>query len=309
MRLFIIGNGFDKAHGLPTGYMDFRDYLEKEDYEYLAALESPYGYVPESKRDHVEKYLWKEFENNLSDINEDEIVDMANSIDMGLEGGDVDIEDTLNVYWEDRYGYIQKLNDYILQWVKQIDSNVCKKTTKIDTDNDDYFLSFNYTLLLEQVYDIDSSDVLHIHGSIEQRDMEPVIGHGNSQKIYEAKVKAETASENYWEKDSSIYKALSNYYERTMKDVQSFLSLNSYFFQRLAKVDCIYILGHSLGDVDMPYFKKIEDSVCRDAKWKVCYFDKDEEQTLKNKLIEIGLKYENIQMISTKEFYDLNLKL
>ena len=88
MRLFIIGNGFDKAHGLPTGYMDFRDYLEKEDYEYLAALESPYGYVPESKRDHVEKYLWKEFENNLSDVNEDEIVDMANSIDMGLEGGD-----------------------------------------------------------------------------------------------------------------------------------------------------------------------------------------------------------------------------
>ena len=62
-----------------------------------------------------------------------------------------------------------------------------------------------------------------------------------------------------------------------------------------------------MSDVDMPYFKQIEDSVCRDAKWKVCYFDEDEEQTLKNKLLEIGLKYENIQMISTKEFYDLNL--
>ena len=26
-KLFIIGNGFDTAHKLPTGYSDFRDYM------------------------------------------------------------------------------------------------------------------------------------------------------------------------------------------------------------------------------------------------------------------------------------------
>lgn len=31
--LFLIGNGFDKAHGLPTGYGDFRDYVEECDYQ------------------------------------------------------------------------------------------------------------------------------------------------------------------------------------------------------------------------------------------------------------------------------------
>ena len=31
--LFLIGNGFDKVHGLPTGYNDFRDYVEERDYQ------------------------------------------------------------------------------------------------------------------------------------------------------------------------------------------------------------------------------------------------------------------------------------
>ena len=30
-QLFIIGNGFDKAHGLPTGYKDFYRYLARAD--------------------------------------------------------------------------------------------------------------------------------------------------------------------------------------------------------------------------------------------------------------------------------------
>lgn len=67
-------------------------FLKREDWGYLVKLEEPYGYVPESKRDLVKKYLWKEFENNLSDINESEIVDGATSIDMGPEGGDVGIK-------------------------------------------------------------------------------------------------------------------------------------------------------------------------------------------------------------------------
>ncbi|STA93103.1 AbiH family protein [Clostridium cochlearium] len=130
MDLFIVGNGFDRAHGLATSYIDFRRYLEKEDWSYLVRLEEPYGYVPESRQDLVEKLLWREFENNLSDINESEIVDVATSIDMGLEGGDVGIEDTLNDYWEQQYGYIQELNDYLKSWVEQIDINVRKKTKK-----------------------------------------------------------------------------------------------------------------------------------------------------------------------------------
>ena len=37
--LFIIGNGFDQAHGLRTGYNDFKNYVEEHDYQDV------YGFV------------------------------------------------------------------------------------------------------------------------------------------------------------------------------------------------------------------------------------------------------------------------
>jgi len=34
MKLYIIGNGFDIAHGIPCRYSDFYTYLEKKDVMY-----------------------------------------------------------------------------------------------------------------------------------------------------------------------------------------------------------------------------------------------------------------------------------
>lgn len=72
----------------------------------------------------MKELLWKDFESNLSNVNEAEIVDGALSIDMGLEGGDVDIEDTLNEYWREQYEYIRHLNDYVYEWVKQVNIDI-----------------------------------------------------------------------------------------------------------------------------------------------------------------------------------------
>jgi len=75
MNLFIIGNGFDRAHGLPTSYINFRNYLEDEDWQYLVDMEALYDCIPESRREWAEKRLWQEFENNLSAINEAKFID------------------------------------------------------------------------------------------------------------------------------------------------------------------------------------------------------------------------------------------
>ena len=42
MKLFIIGNGFDIGHGLPTQYWDFRTYLENVYPDFLHAFEEHY---------------------------------------------------------------------------------------------------------------------------------------------------------------------------------------------------------------------------------------------------------------------------
>ncbi|WP_035796056.1 bacteriophage abortive infection AbiH family protein [Clostridium akagii] len=304
MNLFVIGNGFDRAHGLNTSYFDFRHYLEEQDWEYLTCIERMYNFVPESKREMVEEHLWKEFEKNLSSANEDEIIDLGMSIDMGLEGGDIGIEDTLNDYWEERYGYIERLNGFIKLWIDQININTSKKTNRIKNDTNDLFLTFNYTLLLERIYEIDKYNILHIHGSIdEENDLPPVIGHGDYLKISKMRRRADEAGEEFDEKESSICNALAKYYERTFKDVNYYISIHRDFFGRLSCVDKIFIIGHSFGDVDMLYFKEIKENTKQDIIWNIYYHDDRDKINFMNKIISIGVKIENIKMLKSVEFF------
>ena len=48
------------------------------------------------------------------------------------------------------------------------------------------------------------------------------------------------------------------------------------FFDRLNKISDIYVVGHSCGEVDYPYFREVKSSVAQDAEWHFNPFsDKD----------------------------------
>lgn len=78
-RLFIIGNGFDIAHGLPTRYLDFREFLEKNDFSFFERVFEIYKYSFRRKIHPVtheilnlnnevkDEYglLWQDFEINM----------------------------------------------------------------------------------------------------------------------------------------------------------------------------------------------------------------------------------------------------
>lgn len=60
MKRYIIGNGFDIAHKLPTQYWDFRTYLERRDCDSLHAFEQHYSIYPnmsENEKKKIQKYL------------------------------------------------------------------------------------------------------------------------------------------------------------------------------------------------------------------------------------------------------------
>ena len=80
MKLFVIGNGFDKAHKLKTDYTDFRNYLEDVDPEFLINLEYMYGIYPETDSSYYRKMLWSEFEKNLSNIMETEFAEAGKKV-------------------------------------------------------------------------------------------------------------------------------------------------------------------------------------------------------------------------------------
>lgn len=311
MKLFVIGNGFDLAHGLKTSYGDFRDYLEEENLGFLSSLEAMYGVVigdwidridEDVWKEGIKEYLWQDFESNLANIDET-IIYNGEDIDLGLESGDIGVEDTLDEYWEGQYSFIEELNKYVMSWIKQVDIYTDRITNLINAETNDKFITFNYTLLLEYVYNVDERNILHIHGSIDENDYTPVIGHGNQEKINEMLKVAIEAEEKYHEKRCSIYNAVANYYRRTLKNVPQFLYNNRSFFDSFNDVNKIFIIGHSLGEVDMPYFEEIRNNVSEDTIWNVYYYKECDMVTYRNRIISIGVNEENIRMLHTSNFF------
>lgn len=309
MNLFIIGNGFDLAHGLKTRYENFRDYLEETDGIFLESLEEMYGYSIGSSKELIKNYLWQDFESNLSRIDEISIIEQGEDIELGLELEDIGVEDTLNLHWESQYKFIKELNEYIMKWIKGINIDDVQKNTDF-INSEDLFITFNYTLLLEEVYGISKYNVLHIHGSIDEDDILPVIGHGDKEKIIEMREIAENFREKFKEKQSSIYNAIGDYYKRTLKDVNFHISDNDSFFRRLIDVNSISIIGHSLGDVDMPYFKKIFDSVSKDTVWNIYLHNakKEDIDKCKEKIMSIGVKKNKINIFDSNTFFERDAK-
>lgn len=311
MNLFIIGNGFDKAHSLKTDYIDFRDFLYENYPDFLSSFEESYGNCLESNRELVNESLWKTFETNLCNIEEDYIVDAATSIDLGLEGGDVDIEDTMISYWEEQYSYIEDLQDYLYEWISCLNINVPAKTNYIqpmfdgeDDVTEDMFLTFNYTLVLEDVYKINPDNICHIHNSINSKNDKLVIGHGNKDKKAHAKDKMYQAQERYDDKESAIYRALATYYEKTEKDVKFNIDNNKYFFKNLNTVEKVYVVGHSLGEVDIPYFNEILKNTSYKTQWIIVCRNKTSISEKKNILNKIGIPTDKISGMLTTDFFN-----
>lgn len=61
--LYILGNGFDVHHGLPTLYSNFNQYVIGKDPELTNRLENYFEF------DVNDQYLWTNFENNLIEEN------------------------------------------------------------------------------------------------------------------------------------------------------------------------------------------------------------------------------------------------
>ena len=302
MNLFIIGNGFDLAHDLPTKYSDFREFLKSSYPYFLDDFEEKYYLSVDIKND-----LWANLEYNLANIQDDVLIeDMYQDTDLGLESGNIGIQDTLIYHFESQFEYIEKLTTYLEEWIKEVNQTLTNKniqTSLINTKNNDIFINFNYTTTLEDIYKIEESNILHIHGTVNEGDL--VLGHSNFEKIQEYYEKYEEASNQFDEQMSPIYLIITNYLRTTYKDVQNYIYLLDTF--NYDSVENIYIIGHSLGDVDLPYFMKIINRVKEDVLWTISYRDKDSLTLLKNKLLKLGVKNQQINTIQSSDFFDVKV--
>ena len=306
-HLFIIGNGFDLAHGLPTKYLDYRTFLKnspENDY-FCMNMEHTYGLG------EFTDYWWQDFESNLGegDYFEADFEAMAETAigEMVTDDGEemYDVEETLRDHFEPYYNFMNKLNETVLQWVESIDITGIKPIFHKIIAKDNYFLTFNYTNVLEDVYNIPRDKVCHIHGSATDRFV--IMGHGNKEAIEKYKKAADEKIERWDKNGAEVSQGICNFYRASFKNTEEIISMNEFIFNKYKEVSEIHIFGHSLGEVDMPYFQEVKKRVKKTANWYFYVFcdvtelpEKKEELYKKIECLKIEHKY--IHVLQTIKF-------
>ena len=293
MRLYYIGNGFDVAHGLPTEYSDFRNYLfdtyNVKD-KWVDTLPD-YYFDRDGERRYNEKEVieficnyfnehdyWYLFEDSLGCLNFNMFIEEEPSIDDDHYGrAESIVSDIASVFSE----VIPKIGDLFKEWISTIDISTTNKIFNLKQS--DLYLSFNYTKVLEKVYGIFAENVCHIHG--EQGD-EIIYGHYQD-RDFELELSFPTMADI----------TLQDLHDSLRKPVNQQYSNHIDFFNKIynSNVTEIYNIGNSLCASDIYYLERIIENI--DSSNITYYFSKhtqeykkDDIPIIKSKLLKRGFK-------------------
>lgn len=345
-HLYIIGNGFDRYHGAKSSYWDFRGYLLRRD-EYSAkffelffgprSLENNFEYpvdfelstvfgkgLPYPLNTWATKYLWSDFERHLSEFDREKVFDFLDmrlpTVDEGEDGfkyadlySSIDfIRDTVDeCTFEMQYHFHRWINT--LQYAKGF------KRKMIELDRNALFLNFNYTLFLEEHYNVVTDRICYVHGNRRQPFGTLVLGHSETdadaaferwchkharRRRYRRNLKDRRG--HYFANDKLAYLAYfhdderdgmhgyrratryyaieraidftEEYFRHNVKRCDEIIGRHHDFYESLRDVRLITVLGHSMSDVDLPYFQEIMRHVRHPEKieWQfTCNCDRD----------------------------------
>lgn len=282
-QLFIIGNGFDRAHNLETSYQDFYYYLSRSDATVDEKCLLNFLIDKISLHSEDSDVIWSNFEGLLGNAYFDADIEMTSEYDMDQSDDEADKD--ADYYDYQVIGHLQEeqyiaesLPSIFARWISNIDVTVAKKNEKFkkliqDTDE---FLTFNYTRTLEKIYDVSSP--CHIHGTIDVNGEEDkiLVGHGHDNlesytySIGDKNPLADLSSLDAIEECKNMARSMYNAWK---KDVQGNLETHKYFFRRLHDVRTIHSYGFSYGLIDIPYIQAIIDNLKESG--KVCWFLED----------------------------------
>lgn len=169
--LYIIGNGFDRFHGLPTNYSDYRSFLLGE-YPYLAKA---YEELIRLASGINEESSWSDVESALELDYEDFLEYALQSYPLNLARGDSAWHDA-SVFISDMIGFIEDFTGiYFYSWLNSVELNLA--INEVIFKPDARFVTFNYTETLECKYKINQSNILYVHGerkNISEEMLDPI---------------------------------------------------------------------------------------------------------------------------------------
>ncbi|MDE6254240.1 MAG: bacteriophage abortive infection AbiH family protein [Lachnospiraceae bacterium] len=286
--LYVIGNGFDRHHGLKTDVDSFLNILDnKKIYpEMYNAIEFFDNYGVD----------WNEYENALSKMeldvfDEDYIVapDYMSDRESDRDGGIENMRLCLKSISE---AIMDSLTEMVENANQDLNSTSCK--IKNIFREGDVILSFNYTSTIERLYELpENIKILHIHGYYEDND-ELIFGYknGDRDRIYkekhfnesainslEEKIKQTKKREDFTEKEKEniidLYEEEINeltrdrdyYIDEQREQIIDFyrgwgknfqLQQLKKFLKNCGDIDIVRVMGHSMAEVDSEYMEMIE---------------------------------------------------
>lgn len=262
--LFIIGNGFDLYHRLPTSTSDFCNILSSK---------KVYGYADDAREIFMNYGVdWGEYESSLGllDLNE-------------IEECNLSMPDYLSDHEYDRDGTIWYMEEHLESLRSAIEESLSEMVESAneqlyDTDiriknmfkKEDVVLSFNYTSTLEKLYEIEGIPILHIHGY-----------YGCNEKLlfgYKNGKNAKEYRKRYFDPldDGRDYyvdlqrESVAQFYESCRKKLQ--LDKLRNFLTGIRNIDQIYVMGHSMSYVDSEYMELIEE-ILTPSKWYISQYN------------------------------------
>ena len=274
MKLYIIGNGFDINHGLPTSYSDFLKYVCLNHHDQFHKFGTMFSDSNPSK-------LWSDFEYELGNF------DVIGSIHRNIKTWD----DIVKLYPHDGFLKIGKiietfrgkLIDLFEMWVKE---TIIEKhaTAKYILDRSDYYLVFNYTNVLNTTYCIDESHTCYIHGNCANNHLrKPEVGHGLSNEKIKEYVNSQVEKIIPLVKKTNFsVENISSEYEELLKllrkESQLLLEQKRKFFDLVLgfNIESVWILGHSMSEIDSLYLNEINNFIPQETPIFVSYYAKNE---------------------------------
>ena len=286
--LYIIGNGFDLWHDIPSGYEHFKEYVRLRDRDLFQAVEN---YLPAGDE-------WWSLETALAEIDVVNIID-DNSHFMSSYGDDNWSDSGHHDFQYEVEQVVERLSTQLRarfgEWIRSLPiptpTTALNLLKRIDTNA--AFLTFNYTSTLQNLYDVPESHVLHIHGEARMPDSELILGHAWNP----AQHKSLNDRDDIDEIDTrlmEVHSILDGHFLRTFKPSEQLIQQHRSFFDYLDEVSSVYVLGHSLSDVDLPYFQVLLKSPkVASADWHVACRKAHEKLDKRERLIQLGVGAKN----------------
>ena len=265
--LYIIGNDFDLHHGLDTSYKNFRDNVVLKTPNLRKLLLDLYG-------DAInEDMWWSDFEAKLSDIDYNHLLNSDNGVAMG----GMKVQNFLTGQLPPLFG----------KWIKSIKlKNAPEK--QLDIDKDALFFTFNYSLVLEIIYEVNKDNIWHIHNSIEEVDS-IIVGHDSDENRLVSNYNSNGANQQY---NSWIVDNIIPWAAKGAKGVNKRIEENMENFNKYSTIKHIISMGFSFNEIDMPYIKAIISSNTnkKNIDWTIYYHQEGEDDIIIEKLKKIGIK-------------------